>query len=71
MIPLEYIPVVIEAHRNDLRRLYEPQRQELPKHSRRQRLGALLIRFGQWLDDRCNEASIEAPASTTSQQAGA
>lgn len=69
MIPPEYMSVVIEAHRNDLRRLYDPERRGARTHAHRQRLGAQIVRFGQWVENRRIEAISEPPVVPTSQQA--
>ena len=71
MIPPEYLPVVIAAHRNDLRKLYQPQRRVTPQLSTRQRIGSLIVRFGQWVENRCNEAASEPTVVPANQQAGA
>lgn len=71
MIPPEYMPVVIEAHRNDLRRLFEPERHGTPRRPLRRRIGAIIIRFGRWVEDRCNEAASESPVAASNQRAPA
>jgi len=70
MIPPEYLPVVIAAHRNDLRQLYQPQRRGTHGPSTRQRIGNLLVRAGQWLEDRRNEAVPEPELRPCGEQAG-
>ncbi len=62
MIQLEYMPVVIEAHRRDLRRLYEPIPPELRRPSRRERLAAHIVSLGCWIADTCREVP-EQPAT--------
>ncbi len=69
MIQLEYMPVVIEAHRNDLRALFDPSRPPEQRRSHRQRLGMIIVRFGQWVEDQCNEVTTEPPFLAPSQQA--
>jgi hypothetical protein len=71
MIQFEYMPVVIEAHRNDLRRLYEPLPPELPRPSRRERLGARIVTLGHWVGNTCRDIATEPRIPTTGREAAA
>jgi hypothetical protein len=71
MIQLEYMPVVIEAHRRDLRNIYNPLPPELRRPSRRERIGALIVRFGHWVGDTCRDIASETPVPMTGQGARA
>lgn len=69
MIQLEYMPVVIEAHRNDLRKLFDPASPVPRGPSRRERLGDIIVRFGYWVGDQCREATTQPSPPVSSQQA--
>ncbi len=71
MIQLEYMPVVIEAHRRDLRRLYEPLSPELRRRSRRERLGTLIVNLGVWIGDTCRDIGETSPVPATAADARA
>lgn len=66
MIDIDYQPVVIEAHRKALHKLYHPVPPEVEVHTNRQRLGALIIRLGERIGDlrpeRTGEATVVKPA---------
>lgn len=71
MIQLEYMPVIIEAHRNDLHKLFDPASLPPQKPSRRERLGATIVRFGYWVGDQCRDVTSQSSTPVPSQQASA
>ncbi len=64
MIDIDYQPVVIEAHRNDLRKLYHPVPYEVDVRTNRQRVGAFIIRLGERIGDLRPEITGESPIAT-------
>lgn len=71
MIELEYTPVVLESHRNDLHKLYNPVPAEIRVRTSRQQLGAIIIRLGVWIGDLRSDIATEPPVAVSSQQARA
>ena len=71
MIDIEYSPVVIDAHRNDLHKLYHPVPDGVRVRTNRQMLGAFIIRLGVRIGDLRPEVASEAPAATPALQARA
>jgi len=68
MIDIEYQNVVIEAHRNDLRKLSHPMPSEVEGRSNRQRLGAFIERLGERIGDLRPEITGESPIATPALQ---
>ncbi len=64
MIELEYMPVLIDAHRQQLRELYDPRALPKTDASRRERLGAQIVRFGQWVANQCPEVAPERASNS-------
>ena len=69
MIPPEFTPILIDAHQSYLRSLgVEYDKAKAPRRrSRRQAAGALLVRFGQWIEGHRPDLSFEpAPVPAAS-----
>lgn len=71
MINIEYTPVVIDAHRNDLRKLYHPVPDEVRVRTNRQRVGAFVIRLGERIGDLRPEVASDPQVAVSTRHAGA
>jgi hypothetical protein len=63
MVQFEYFPVLIDAHRNDLRAMAQPLPSEVMLPARRHVIGRRLIRLGHWLAGTRPDAPSPLPAA--------